>query len=375
MTGARASFMRPTIAILLALCGVLSLMAVGCGDDDETNPTFPDPIELEAKTWFLGVWGTGPDDVYVVGQPGLIFHWNGAAWSQQESGTSVALTDVWGDGAGTVYVTGHDGVILRRQGGSWSAMTSGTDADLFSVGAFHGQIYACGRNDSLAVLRRLDGGSWGPAGREIYQRDTEAVTDTLYLDTNEDPEEIVESLTAVGHLGITGSDGIILMEDPEADWRLRRVRGGAEWVTCIAGTERINSNFIATDHGRLFRLTEVEGVVSGWAERFSPSLDNTIYGLYVDDADTVWTVTVNGRVLRTDPPLHNSVNVMYDDGQILFDVWGSSSSNLYAVGIEGRVLRFVNDGVDLYWVEEELPLPETKHHAQPVFDKFGRPIR
>lgn len=377
MTGARASFVRPTLATLLALCGALSLLAIGCGDDDDTVPTFPDPIGLEADAWFLGIWGSGPDDIYVVGQPGLIFHWDGTTWSRQESGTEVALTDVWADSTGTVYATGHDGVILWRQGGAWSPMVTGTDADFFSIGAFHGQIYACGRNDSLAVLRQLDGAIWTAAPQEIFQRDDQqAVIDTLYLDTDEDPEEIVESLAAVGHHGITGSDGIILMSDPVTDWRLRRLRGGAEWVICIDGMEeRLSNNFVATDGGRLYRLTESEGVVSGWSERYSPSLGNAVYGLYVDEADTVWTVTNNGGVIRVDPPHHNSARVLYQDGKVLFDIWGSSSSNVYAVGIGGRVLRFVNDGVDLYWVEEDLPLPQTKRHAQPVFDKFGRSIR
>lgn len=374
MTGARASLTRPTL--VLALCGVLAFMAIGCGDDDDTTVTFPEQPEQEIGLWFLGIWGSGPDDIFIVGQPGLIFHWDGTAWSQENSGTTVALTDVWGSGDGTVYATGHDGVILRRQGTTWSAMNTGSDADFFSVGSFQDVLYACGRTDSMATLRRLEGSSWVAAGREIFLRDNQqAVTDTFYLDTADDPEEVIESLTSVGYHGITGSDGIILMDDPETDWQLRRVKGGAEWVTCSAGGERISNNFIATDGGRLFQLTAAEGGRLGWTERFSPALDSVIYGLHVDEADTVWAVTNDGRINRVDPPAYNSMQPLYADGKILFDIWGSSGTDLYAVGIEGRVLHFSEVAGEHQWVELELPLPETKHHAQPVFDKFGRPAR
>ncbi|MEZ4387568.1 MAG: hypothetical protein R3D98_08325 [Candidatus Krumholzibacteriia bacterium] len=372
MTGARASFARPTLAGLLGLVGLLALLAIGCGSDD-TTPTFPDQPAPEPGLWFLGVWGSGPDDVFVVGQPGLIYHWDGAAWSREESGTTVALTDVWGDGSGTVYATGHDGVILRRQGGSWSAMASGTDADLFGIGNYQGTIYACGRTDELPALRRLAGGSWSAAANEIFVRDAEqAVSDTIYLDSDDDPSEIIESLTSVSYYGVTGADGVILMADPETDWQLRRVLGGSEWITCSSSAERITGNFIATDGGHLFQLRQSEDELLAWQERYSPALGATVYGVYVDLADTVWVCTDDGRINRVDPD--NSFHPLYAGGKLLFDIWGSSGTDLYAVGIEGRVLHFTDIGGEYQWVEEELPLPELKSHAQPVFDKFGRPV-
>jgi len=369
---ARTVFARTVLVATLVAIGLLLSLAAGCGDD-KSDPTYPERPDPEVGIWFLGVWGTGPDDVYVVGQPGLIFHWDGASWSRQESGTSVALTDVWGDGSGTVYITGHDGVILRSQGGGpWSRMDYSDQIDLFAVGSFQGQTYVCGRSEDFAQLSLLSGGTWIDAPDRIYQRDNEqAVVDTLFLRSDDDPEEIIESLTSVAHYGITGADGVILMQDPETDWQLRRVRGGREWVTCSTSTERVSGNFIATDGGRLFQLVELEGEVKAWQEKFSPSLDNTVYGIYTGDADTIWAVSDNGQINRIDPPGTDKV-LLYDDGLIFFDIWGSSGSDLYAVGIEGRVLHFTDVGGEFQWVQEELPLPEAKRHADLVFDKFGR---
>ena len=380
MTRARASYARPSIALMLVLLGLSAFLAAGCGEDDG-DVTYPDPLKPVVGQWFLGVWGSGPDDVYVVGQPGLIFHWNGSAWAQQTSGTTAALTDVWGDDSGNVYITGHDGVILRKSGDSWVDMGSGTDADLFAIGEYQGSVFACGRTAEFAVLRRLNGSGWSEAAGEIYTRDNEqAIMDTLYLHSDDDPAEIIESLTGVGYYGIAGADGVVLMEDPETDWQLRRILGGQEWIKALASSESISNNFIGTAGGRLFHLFEGDGERLAWVEVASPARDITLYGLFSYEADTAWCVTADGQVNRVDPPLDpdnnqfGTVVPMYEDGQTLFDIWGTSGSNLYAVGINGRVLHYHDVDGTLQWVAEELPLPETKAAAMPVFDRFGDPV-
>jgi hypothetical protein len=366
----RASDTRRGLAgVLVTMAVGLLLVAAGCSDDP-SDPTYPDEPQPEVGTWFLAVWGTGPDDVYVVGQPGLIYHYDGSSWARQESGVEVALTDVWGPGDGTVYVTGHEGVILRKSGGGgWSAMESGTEVNLFGIGSYGGQILAAGRE---GTLRRLDGSAWRNASEEIYQRNTEdAVIDTLIR------SEEIESLTSVGHYGVAGSDGVILMNDPDTvvEWQLRRVTGGEDWITSMTRSERISGNFVATDGGRLFQLREIDGGRLAWRERFSPALGAIVYGIHADNADTVWAVTNDGRINRIDPD--NSFHALYEDGLVLFDIWGSSGTDLYAVGIGGRVLRFheVNPG-EFGWAEAQLPdVPAGNKHATVVFDKFGRPVR
>jgi hypothetical protein len=73
----------------------------------------------------------------------------------------------------------------------------------------------------------------------------------------------------------------------------------------------------------------------------------------------------------------DSFHELYYDGLMLYDIWGSSGTDLYAVGILGRVLHFteINPG-EYGWDSIELDdLPPTaKSHAAQVFDKFGRPV-
>ena len=366
----RAFHTRRVVASAAVLLLLGLVLAAGCGDD-ASDPTYPETPQPPVGTWFLGIWGSGPNDVWVVGQPGLIYHYDGTAWERQDSPTQQPLTCVWGDGEGNVYITGHHGVILHNDGGGWNRMDSGTEVNLFDVDEYQGTVMACGRD---GVVLQLNGSNWAPAPDEVFIRDAEqAVIDTLYLRDDED-DDYIESYTSVMHYGIGGANGAILMEDPETDWQLRRIRGGREWVTCGTSTDRVAGNFIATDYGRLFQLGQSEGRLV-WGEKFSPALESIVYGLHVDQADTVWAVTNDGRVQRVDPP-HASAVELYDDGMVLFDIWGTSGSNLYAVGIGGRVLHFheINPG-EYGWALEELPdLPESKSLGAPIFDKFGRPV-
>jgi hypothetical protein len=375
----RATDIRHAVPAALLILLAAMFVAAGCGDDP-SDPTYPPQPEPEIGNWLLGVWGSAPDDVYVVGRPGLIYHWNGSVWLKEESGTEQALTSVWGDGYGAVYVTGHGGTILRKTGDSWSGMSSGTQADLFDVGEYDGQVMACGRDGTLRVL---SGGSWVAAPEEVFIRDAEqAVVDTLYLSEQENVDIRIESLTSIGHYGITGADGSILMEDPETAWQLRRVTGGEDWVTCSSASEQVSGNFVATDGGRMFHLElSVETNRLVWREVYSPARESDqvyaiVYGIYADQGDTVWTATNDGRIIRIDPP-YTGATELRSDGLVLFDIWGTSGTNLYAVGIDARVLHFheINPG-EFGWEIEELPdLPSyDKRHADPLFDKFGRHV-
>lgn len=67
-------------------------------------------------TAFHGVWGSGPSDVFFVGDGGSIVHFDGASYTALDSGTTNDLNDVWGEGAtGSVFVVGAAGTLLRLQ--------------------------------------------------------------------------------------------------------------------------------------------------------------------------------------------------------------------------------------------------------------------
>lgn len=367
MTGDLATFYRRALAWLPPVLVLGLLIAAGCGDK-KIDPTYPDPHQPQVGNWFFGIWGLNESHIFVVGQPGLIYHFDGTEWHREDSGTNVALTDVWGDGTGTVYATGHQGVILRRSpAGAWSSMESGTTNPLYSVGRHQGTVMASGFK---GTLRRLVGQSWVGAPELIYRYGEGAVIeDTLILSRH------IKSLTAVAHHGIGGLSGI-LMQDQLADWQLRL---SSQKITCaVSNADRIDGNFAATDDGRLFQLQMAADNQPVWRERYSPALDAIVYGIYADEGDTVWAVTNDGRINRVAPPhlLEDSFTELYSDElMVFFDIWGSSATNIYAVGINGLVLRYHEVDDEYGWHREDLPdMPETKSLSAQIFDKFGRPV-
>src|SRR6185436_15168757 len=56
-----------------------------------------------------GVWGSGPSDVWAVGDVGTILHWDGSAWWKVPSGTTHDLRGVWGSGPSDVWAVGAPG--------------------------------------------------------------------------------------------------------------------------------------------------------------------------------------------------------------------------------------------------------------------------
>lgn len=108
--------------------------AVGGQAIDDGNP--PDPVITHYKdgAWtrvavpavdrdfraLFKVWGRAADDVWAVGAKGVILHWDGAAWSQQGSGTGEDLISLFGVGDAVAIVGGRsNGVLSRLTADGW----------------------------------------------------------------------------------------------------------------------------------------------------------------------------------------------------------------------------------------------------------------
>ena len=93
------------------------------------------------------VWGTGPSNVYIVGDPGVILHWDGSAWHDGPRLITAALHEIWGSGPDNVYAVAARGFILRFDGTSWSKVDSPVRLDLFG-------LWGSGPTDAWSVGRK-----------------------------------------------------------------------------------------------------------------------------------------------------------------------------------------------------------------------------
>ena len=98
-------------------------------------------------------------------------------WAVMPSGINSDLNAVWGTGPSNVYAVGNGGIILHFDGTSWTKMTSPTTSTLGSIYGFsNNEIYALGFNlykfdgSNWSIVNGAPGGSviWGTSGNNLY---------------------------------------------------------------------------------------------------------------------------------------------------------------------------------------------------------------
>jgi hypothetical protein len=109
-----------------------------------------------------GVWGSGPDDVYAVGDSGFIAHRDARArWVQQPTINIGTLRAIWGSGPTDVYAVGDGGILHSSGDGNWTAQTSAGRPSLSSVwGSGAGDVYA---GSGAELLHTSGGNNWSIA--------------------------------------------------------------------------------------------------------------------------------------------------------------------------------------------------------------------
>ncbi len=124
----------PNQVFFAAQSGVI-LRADGAQITQMTTPTTED-------LW--GVWGAAPNDLWAVGGRGqgagqaTLLHYDGVAWTQValpplQRANVFAFFKVWGTSANNVYVVGQRGVVLHYDGQQWTELLVGATGDLVAL--------------------------------------------------------------------------------------------------------------------------------------------------------------------------------------------------------------------------------------------------
>ncbi|NBC27137.1 MAG: hypothetical protein GVY08_09770 [Bacteroidetes bacterium] len=138
------------IFLLIASCSDLRTNS----DQANTVTDFPWPREA-----YYGVWGSSPNNVFVVGTNGTILNYDGIEWIEMESGITHEISSVWGSASDNVYVVAEGGTILHYNGSDWTPMENPfSNAGLYGVwGTSSGDVYAAGVDGTIL---RYDGEIW-----------------------------------------------------------------------------------------------------------------------------------------------------------------------------------------------------------------------
>lgn len=112
------------------------------------------------------IWASSSDDVFFISNGGQINHWNGSGFSRMETPTETRLTDIWGTGHDNVWVVGFDTqtaktALLHYDGTAWVNLYEGDIYDWFGrkEDALSGVIKSVYTHDpnSIKVLSNPNG--------------------------------------------------------------------------------------------------------------------------------------------------------------------------------------------------------------------------
>ncbi len=311
-----------------AAAGLLLVLSTACGDaagaSPDPQPVWQSAFDTSGAGSLSGVWGSGPDDVFVVGgtdEGGEVWHFDGDAWAPMDlpAGTNL-LAWVHGRGPDDVWSVGIGGSAVHFDGSAWRAVDMGVTADLWGVSALpDGELWVVGgdtRGDGDPVLVRSGDGV-------SFER--------VAIDADENPRgasalfkiwAIGDRLIAVGQRG----------------WIIERI--GDRWGNRPAGAHA-DQDFISLWGTARDQIIVVGGrsnarIAEASADGFethAPSGIGGVNGVFVDDPAFAIIGGVGGFVGRFLP---ETDEVVREDGPGSADavhaVWGDGAGRYYAVG-------------------------------------------
>lgn len=335
----------------------------GCAPRDPCDEVDWCPVAtgLDGSVGLGRIWGSGPDDVWVVGSAGTVLHWDGAAWSRSELGVQQSLVALWGSGPNDVWAAATSTMLFHSTGfaGGKANMAPApavarADTDARSTGKLIRAIWGRGPADvwvagdnftpgagapwpPLAGVWRnavVDGGSgWSPVGSSPVTAMWGSGRGDVWIigpGINANGEAMVGDGSSSAHTdGAASEDGGVLSWTPvdtQASRRLFAIWGsGPDDVWSV---------------GQFGAIRHVAAGDERWSIVPSPTT-SALFGVWGSAANDVWAVGDRGTILHYDGAAWRPSSAQFPPGNVpdLLSVWGSSANDVWAVG-GGIVLHF-----------------------------------
>jgi hypothetical protein len=294
-------------------------------DGGMSNPSLVWLAQSSGTTVSLsGIWGSAANDIYVVGENGTILHSDGSGtWTAQVSGTTEPLKAVWGSGPNDLHVVGGaailNGVHLTSKGdGTWQAAPNPAGA--------HELVGVWGTSSSNYYL----------IGDGTVSHTTDAGLSWTTLDFNQP--------TSTTHTFLTGiwgdGTGLVLLvsydtysngADHSGTRRLSR-DDGASWTSEETGCPVCSYLCV---WGGEFGMTAPS--FAAFTESGAMEYINWVMAIW-GSTDDVYQATKYGNLIHSKAG-SAWVEESHGTPQPLFGLWGSSATDVYAVGAGGLILH------------------------------------
>jgi hypothetical protein len=164
-----------------------SCVGEGCVGEHIGDGWYVDVLST-GKLW-VDVWGSSPDDLWVIAQDATLARFDGSSWSQETLPADGLLQVIWGSAPDDVWVAGDLGEVLHFDGASWEDASLDTNEDrleAFGRKAPASPVYAV--SATATVFERRDQG-WQPIaslGANLTRPHMYGCEDRLYVTADGD---------------------------------------------------------------------------------------------------------------------------------------------------------------------------------------------
>jgi len=350
-------------------------------------------VEIDLSVTFMSIHGTGPDDIWVTGSSGQVWHYDGSDWTRLTLPPEYAAWEFWSVYAPNQtqrvfsgYKDTYEGFTLQLENGVFSELEIDTDAVISQVrGTSLADLWAVLNNGS--VLRREAAG-WRyltpPLGSRFFAAWNDH-PDTLWIGgangllmeytgefetvSHEFPQSILRIWGAESDnfyvSGMTGAlhhleGGQWTVETPPAGMIIQDLWGpNKDYVVAVGNAGKLalrtNGTWANVPSGVTAQLRSVHGCSASsiWAvgaigtilhydgEQWLPQSSPTtaqLNDVFCLSTNTVFAVGNGGTILRFNGTTWTTLTTSTTKN--LNAVWGTSRSFVLVVGNDGTILRY-----------------------------------
>jgi cysteine-rich repeat protein len=260
---------------------------------------------------FDGIWGSGPSDIFAVGEAGNVVYFDGATWStMDQTATTADLFSVSGNGPSDVYASGDRGTIIHYDGAHWAPVSTPTGQAIPSV-------WSAAANDVFAItsLDILHFGQSGPTLHDMPAGTSEAL--------------LAVWITAPDDVTAVGAGGAIVHYDGTA-WT-QQASLADEDFSGVWGADATHKWATGFRYGAMYQF---DG--TNWSETAIPT-NTPLTAIWGRSATDVYAVGEQGVILHFDG---TSWTVEDSGTEASFSsLWGYDDGTVYAGSFGGVLLR------------------------------------
>lgn len=305
------------------------------------------PLDGLASVALNAIWGSGPNDVWVVGTRGYAAHFDGTKWESRSAKTLLALFSIWGSGPTDVWAGNSGKSLFHWQGTEWqeSTLPPGENRAVIALGgagpenvlavvepsgefftSCDGPSFAFGSCPTVYRLSKVNGTlAWRPATTDAFACKNMFVSGNqcaglggLWVGASGEPWLVGQGGKALRPSGAAAPPALSsVVDETHSIGTLEAVSGSSAndvWAVGAAGAIR---HFTGG---------------ADWAAVDSPTAAH-LRAVWTGSATEAWAVGDDGVVVHFDGKRWQiSTSPEAAGSRTLYGVWGTAGGDVFAAG-------------------------------------------